>query len=745
MFNTLLTKIKQENGNAPLNSLSVVVTTAARATTPPPANIAVNMTVGTPYIRQEGRYTMKFVATVLTVRKIETARRKHDNKTAPVVKRVHTPVAEFAIDAADMNAARHDARMTAEYRNAATEYADAAVKVTVNYDIRAALDANADAAERDNAAAAVMDAARMVAYKSVNLTYSNQALPFLLDIAYSIAARRPSFDADDIISAAAAAMIDADARAAVDVDNADAAPVYVAVRAAYNAANTYLHDMRRDVITTSARDIMDYCRMDADAAERAAADEYDNSYFGNMTDAADAAALDARAEYIDARRRNYGFIRAALDAMTPKQARAVSVYAACNSMRAAAAVLNLKNQSTVARHIDAARRAAAAVVAVMTPAAVPVELYADADARRAERAAAVIDNARAVAIAADMPRDMTAARAVAAARDEYAAARARAAELTARARAAVAAVAVRVNGDKYAARADADAAALDAARRLFDAARHAADAVRHAREKLDAARRADMTARADAATLDARAADADNAAAAERAARAVAAERAADNARAIAARAALDAERAARRAAAARIAAAARMTDADMTAARAIVDAARRAAADAVTARAVMDARRAARRDARADAADAMTAARAALDVYGNARADAMAAIMTARAARDNAARARDVDAARAVAAAALDARRAEYAAARAARAEFIKTGGMTDADNARRAIYNAAAAIVNHDDTTADAAALDAVAARIAARRGASMDIQRAAMDAARAVMDARADARKK
>lgn len=486
-------------------------------------------------------YTM----TAMSIETIERATRKTGGKIADrnktIRKTVRRPVYEVAIEADSMTDAR---AIAAELIKVGAAVYSAPLTYAVNL----------------TPAAAPLDAACAIAYRALNLAYSKQALDFIRVALDSIAARAAAArdrymsiddiammdcNAADVISTAATALFGKDYSATYgpDVDRAaaiNAAPVYSAIRAAYAATNKYIHDERGIAITTARQDINHYLRISDDAADAEIAADYDNGYIYSP-DMSDADAIAARAEYIDSRADARAAIRRAFDIITPKQRDALKAYAESGNMRTAAARLGLKNQSTVARHIQAARRA--------IDSAAPVDLgkYAAADSRHADiiKAARADADARAAIdytgnmYAADVTarfgkvthkrpavydRALTAydaivnaradARAIAekAARRDYDRARAAyvaARDIAARRRSAAehaAAIARRAVADADAVNdaapitADGRAAAvaaLDSARELFARARELADAARDAiadaraaRATLDAARRA---------------------------------------------------------------------------------------------------------------------------------------------------------------------------------------------------------------------------------------------------------------
>ena len=518
--------------------------------------------------------TLQTVETITTARKVKNRKRdNHLTDAAPVVKYRRTPVHETIIDAVDMTAARRIAR--AELTAAAPAY---------NLPLMSAVNIVTDAAP--------VDAALMVANKSLKNAYSKQCMRFMYDMIRSLdraaararsARRSISFDdlatldqnAADVVSVASMAIIDARAAVAahdvaavaimlnkpVDVARAcvDAAPCYTIARAAYRATGEYIRAARNRAATTARQDIFSYLHAADDRADIDAATEFDNGY----TFPADAAAAEiARAAYVHERHENRRVIRAAMDCMTPKQRRVISSYADTNSMRLTAARIGLKNQSTVARHIDAARRA------IDNAAPVDVVAYEKADADARARSAAIVadTNNRAAVDVARAAIDATAATVDARRnRAAYDAATARRAAIDAR-RAAVDAIRAAVSDA-------ADYSAIDAAVAAARAARAratVADVSAAALTAIDTiARKIDRAAVSDAAAARAKV-DAARAAydrAADRAkrlrvahGRAVAAARAAvatdaDNARALfdraaeltaTARRAIDAARAAR-------------------------------------------------------------------------------------------------------------------------------------------------------------------------------------------------------
>lgn len=192
--------------------------------------------------------------------------------------------------------------------------------------------------------------------------------------------------------------------AAADM-NAGEFPEYFRRRAAYNAANTHVSKERAIKTTTARQDINDYFRAidaDNDADDDAA---YFDSY-STPARVADDADDDARAaariaddaarvNYVKERRARRRVIRKSFGVMTARQRTIVKAYAATGSMRIAADAVGLKNQSTVCRHMQAARaRVADAGIVKLTFGTQDIGIRAadDADARRA----ACIDAARAV-------------------------------------------------------------------------------------------------------------------------------------------------------------------------------------------------------------------------------------------------------------------------------------------------------------------------------------------------------------
>ena len=391
---------------------------------------------------------MRYSVTIMTVETITTARATHNRKrdahltdAAPVIKTIRTPIFETTVDADNMTDARNRARAIM-----APIAAPRALPCMFAVNI--------------DAAAAPVDCAVVIAHKVLKHAYSVQCLQFILDALQSIdrvlaiaaTARRAINDVDlstldcnaaDVVSVASLAMLDARA--------ADAAAMnYAVCRAAYRACNEYVRAARARAVTTARQDINTYLRISDARADIDAAAAYDAGYYIPAADA-DAAAID-RAAYLDARRNNRHVIRAALDCMTPKQRRAITTYAACNSMRATAAAIGVKNQSTVARHIAAAR------AAIDRAAPVDVAAYVAADAAAAQRNKIVIADAdaRAAIDVASAAADVTAATVDARRnRAAYDAATARRAAIDAR-RAAVDAARAAIN-------ADADYTTIDAA------------------------------------------------------------------------------------------------------------------------------------------------------------------------------------------------------------------------------------------------------------------------------------------
>lgn len=356
---------------------------------------------------RKGKNMSIFNATLIHFADITTARRAKDGKKGDVTRRVQIPIAECTFTAADMPAAR---AIAVERMNAAP-YADA-VRVYMNAD------------------AAPIDAARAIAWNCLNNLFCRASFEFAFDAANSIIAGTPNADADDVISCAAMGLFDADAARAIAADIADAAEraaddadddnaaalnaaadairagecsEYFRRRAAYNAANTYLHNERAVKTTTARRDIADYFRA-ADADDDADDAAYNDSYMtpapvaDDDADAVNAARIAddaARAEYVGERRARRRVIKKAFGVMTERQRDIMKAYAATGSMRIAADVVGLKNQSTVCRHIAAARaRVDAARIVNLATGVQDIGLRAadDADKRRA----ACIAAARAV-------------------------------------------------------------------------------------------------------------------------------------------------------------------------------------------------------------------------------------------------------------------------------------------------------------------------------------------------------------
>lgn len=315
-----------------------------------------------------------FISTFIRRVEITTARKAKDGKKGDVTRRVQIPVAECTIDADNIVAARADA---AERMNA-VPFADD-VRVYVAADV------------------APLESAAVVARHALNKLYSRAAFDFAFRAYNSIISGKPNHDAADVIQSAALGLYDIDARAAVvervavyaDIaaaradlngNTTDAAEFTAAAdnirngmfteyfrrRAAYDLANQYLHDERAVKTTTARRDITDYFRdIDDDAA-----DIYDDGLTPAVPFAADVADADdddaaarrtaadiIRNAFISQRRARRRIIRKSFAIMNARQRETVKVYAATGSMRIAADVLGYKNQSSVSRHITAARKA----------------------------------------------------------------------------------------------------------------------------------------------------------------------------------------------------------------------------------------------------------------------------------------------------------------------------------------------------------------------------------------------------